>query len=126
MRCVSLVAMAVFVVIWAGCDLLGPDGRLYAGVVVDAETGLPIEGIDVSFQTSGGFAIYTAVASTLTDATGRFRLRSDRGALFVNSPGCYGAVPCPFNPAYSGGNVTLGTRDRTDLRFDLRRLDGRR
>lgn len=120
-RLFGLGALALTLVM-SGCDLLA-DGDVYAGIVVEAETGVPIEGIHISFQNISGFGGRSVRSEALTDVAGRFRLRSTGGALFVNDPPCYGAIPCPFNPAYSGGLVTIGSRDRTDLRFELRRSE---
>ncbi len=87
--------------------------------MVERGTDAPIEGIHVSFQRVGNVGNRSVVSETLTDAAGRFRLRRTSGALFINDPACYFAVPCPFNPAYSGGVFTIGDSDRRHLRFEL-------
>ncbi len=61
----------------AGCSLFGADTTRASGVVVNAETGAPVSGIDVSFRTGGGFAVYPAVDTDRTDGAGRFDLASD-------------------------------------------------
>ena len=123
----ALVAVAA--VALPGCDLFDPGGPSYGGVVVDAETGAPVEGIQMSLQVSGGgFGTYHAVAEDLTDADGRFRLRdpldrASRATLFVNSPGSFDNEPSPYNPLYSGGPVGFYDFDeRLDLRVELRRI----
>ena len=112
-----------FALVVSGCDLF-PDGEVYAGVVVEAETGAPIEGIHVSFQNVSGVGGRSIRSETLTDTSGRFRLRSTGGALFINDPPCYFAPTCSFNASYSGGNVTIGDSDRTQLRFELQQRPG--
>jgi hypothetical protein len=74
-----------------GCDLFDPGGPSYAGVVVDAETEEPIEGIQVSLQINSSSWGYSIVAEDFTDANGEFWLRdpldrASRSILFVNSP----------------------------------------
>ncbi len=111
----------------SGCDLFDPGGPSYAGVVVDAETGEPIEGIPVSLQVSGSFAGYSIVAEDLTDVEGRFWLRDplDRGSrsiLFANSLPYMGDQPSYHNPSYGGGNVNFDFNDRHNIRIELSRL----
>ena len=83
----TLVALVLF----SGCDTLGLGGGLtYSGVVVDAATGAPIEGIHVSLQVGGGgFGLYSLVEGSFTDRAGEFRLETDRRdtRLYINAPG---------------------------------------
>ena len=107
----------------SGCDALGlADGLIYSGVVVDAETGAPIEGIHVSLQVGGGgFGLYTMVEVGLTDRAGAFRLETDRRdtQLYINNPVCYGD-PCPFDSDYSSrGPLPRGSGD---FRIELQPL----
>ena len=110
-----LLALMTF----GGCGLFGPDGDLYAGVVVVRETGLPVEGIHVSIQRSSSFAGYHIVAEAMTDSAGRFRMRSSDGAIFVNDPPCYFSTPCSYNPRYSSGLAFIGNSDRTRIRIEI-------
>lgn len=110
----------------AGCDFLGLGGAIYSGVVVDAETQEPIEGIQMSLKIGGGgFGSYTIVAAVLTDGEGRFKVRdpevgsSGRPDLYVNSPNCFGSENCPYNSMYSGGNLDYD--NRRDIRVELQR-----
>ncbi len=106
----------------SGCDLFDPGGPSYAGVVVDAETGEPIEGIQVSLQVNSGI-----VAEDLTDADGRFWLRdpldrSLRSTLYVNYPEYSGDHQNAGNPDYDGGPVIFDFEDRNTIRIELARL----
>ena len=105
----------------SACDF-GSEGILLAGVVVERDTSVPIEGIHVSTQTVGMVGNRSITAEALTDREGRFRFRSQDGALFVNSPPCYFSNTCAYNPAYSGGNVSIG-ENRTGIRIELIRRD---
>ena len=113
----------------SGCDFLTPGGPSYAGVVVDAETNTPVEGIQISLQIGGGsFGSYTTIAETLTDVEGRFSLRDPGGRsgggadLYVNSPGYTGGQSSVFNPMYAGGLVNYRLGDRQDIRIELQRM----
>lgn len=123
-----LVALFFLLVGTAGCDVFSPGPPLYAGVVVDAESGAPIAGIHVSLKINGGsVGGATTVAFTKSDEAGRFRLRdsedrASRPNLYVNDPSCFGAGDCPLNPEYGGGLVSRGSQDREDLRIELHRL----
>ncbi len=111
----------------AGCDVFSPGGPSYVGVVVDAETGAPVEGIQLALKVSGGgFGSYTTVASTLTGSDGRFEVRdpqdrASRATLWVNRPGYNGGQPTPYNPLYRSGLVDYEFNDRHDIRVELRR-----
>ena len=126
----QLVATCVMtgVLAIAGCDFLSPGGPSFSGVVVDAVTEEPIEGIQMSLKISGGgFGSSTIVASVLTDADGKFWLRdpkdrAGRPGLYVNSPGYTGDQPSPYNPLYTGGLADYDFDDRHDIRVELRQL----
>ncbi|MGB3542819.1 hypothetical protein [Rubrivirga sp.] len=125
---VSPVVLALAVLVsglaHSGCGLLPPDGRTFAGVVVDAETGDPLPGILVSLKRSGGFGSYRTVASTRTDDAGRFAVSEPdehyAEAVFrVNSPD-YGE-DVPFDPCY-GGTLNEGLRPIDRMRVQLLRI----
>ena len=125
-----MLGVAITLVL-GGCDLIeatfDPGGPLYAGVVVEAETGEPLEDIHVSLQTIMGYGGRTVVAEDLTDADGRFRLRDPKdratqAAFFVNSPGNIGESPSPYNPLYHGGNYYYDPEDRQNIRIELQRV----
>ena len=57
----------------SGCDLLGPGGTSAEGVVVDAETGAPIQDVWVTLRFGGGgFAGPNVIASDSTASDGTF------------------------------------------------------
>lgn len=122
-----LAALVTFAVTIPGCDLFDPGGPSFAGVVVDSETGVAVQGIQMSLKVSGGgFGASTVVAAVLTDADGRFWLRdskdrANRSGLYVNDPECFGAEPCPFDTRYTGGLADYDFDDRHDVRVELRR-----
>ena len=127
-RLVLLAALIAWSTSLAGCDFLSPGGPSFTGVVVDAETGEPVEGIQMSLQIGGsGFGNPVIVASVLTDTNGRFWLRDpeqsriDRPGLYVNDPNCYGSLTCPFNTLYTGGIANYSFDNRHDIRIELRR-----
>jgi hypothetical protein len=99
--------------------VLGLGGSTWSGVVVDAETGAPVEGIHVSLQGGGGFGGYTIVEATFTDRDGEFRLHTSRNdtILFVNAPGLGNDED--FRPDYIGSGPLLYT-DRP-MRIELSR-----
>lgn len=110
--------VAVCSVLLGGCDVLGAGDLVYAGVVVEQGTGVPLAGIHVSTQIVGAVGNSSTTAETLTAADGSFRLRSRRGALFVNAPG-YGREPGLYNAAYSGGVFLVGDGDPERMRIAL-------
>lgn len=128
MRYILLAASVVLALAAAGCDLVTSGGTSYAGIVVDADTGDPVEGIQMSLKVGGGgFGSYSIVAETLTDAAGRFQLRapdndraSGQAALFVNSPGYIGDQPSPYNPSYTSGPVNYSPGNRRNIQVELR------
>lgn len=102
----------------SGCDFID-SGNTYAGIVVDAGTGVPIEGIYMSLvRGGGGFGSYTEVDSDITDRDGAFRLHADGedASLFVNSPG-YG-ISGVYRPDYSSMSPAF-YRDRRNMRLEL-------
>ena len=125
-KAVWLAACIALSAALGGCDLLSPGGATFAGVVVDAETGVPIEGIQMSLKIGGsGFGNYVIVAETLTDSEGRFRVKdpggTDRPGLYVNSPGYVGDQPSPYNPLYTSGLADYRFENRHNIRIELRR-----
>ena len=117
----GIVALCALLAV-GGCDVLGiGDGLTYSGVVVDAETGAPVEGIHVSLQVgSGGFGLYNIVEVGFTDRTGVFRLETDRRdtRLYVNSPG-YGGEEAYRADYSSRGPLPRGSGD---FRIELQHL----
>ena len=112
----------------SGCSLI-VDGTTHAeGIVEDAETGAPIEGVSVSFRTGGGFAHYPAVALDCTDATGRFELSSDAidggssGLMLGVNDGTGYEINCGYDDryvsAFPAGGVRHG-RSESRIRFTL-------
>lgn len=115
----QLVALlAVPLVTLAGCDLFS-GGRTYSGVVVDADTGLPVEGIHMSLRTSGGgVGGYVIIEGVFTDRDGEFRLQTERhdADVYANSPG-YGGDDL-YRPEY-GSAGPIFYRDRDNIRVEL-------
>ena len=113
----SLFLSLLFLTAASGCDAVFPDPS-YAGVVVDAETGAPLEGIHVSFQTNGSFGQYSVVAKDLKRNARSIRNRnpnSRRAPKIANSPrGVFGPPPPTLNTAYGGGLVS-GFDDRHNI-----------
>lgn len=122
----ALGILLLFGVSTGGCDLFDSGGPSYAGLVVDAETGEAVEGIQVSLKDNASDWGYVIVAEDLTDPEGRFRLRDplDRASpaiLFVNAPN-YSGPECPLcNVTYFGGVVDYNDQDRRDIRIELER-----
>lgn len=108
----------------SGCDALTGTTTTVYGTVTDKRTGAPIEGISVALVTSGGFGLYVAEASTVTDAQGRYRLSTDFDRangidLFVNQTvmsavGNYDAASWNYVNAFPGGRMTR--RDSNSVR----------
>ena len=114
--------------LFAGCDLLGSGGETtVSGVVVDAETGDPLENIWVTLRVSGGrFGAYPAVAEDSTDAQGRFYLddpvrRSSYPILYVNYVGHEGGGV--RNPSYSTHTERIESNTHRTVRVELQPLD---
>lgn len=119
-RQAAALAVALLLPALAGCDTLGLGGSTWSGVVVDAATGEPLEGIHVSLQVGGGgFGAYTMVEVGVTNRDGEFRLHTSRHdtSLFVNEPLCYGAPDCPVDTSYGGAGPLL--RGTGELRVEL-------
>jgi hypothetical protein len=111
----------------SGCSLF--DSTTYAeGAVVDRETGAPIEGVNVSFHTGGGFGSYPAVATDCTDSAGRFELSSDvvdggsSGLMLGVNDGSGYQIGCGYDDryvsAFPAGGVSHG-RSESRIRFTL-------
>ncbi len=125
MRALLLVLTAAGL---AGCSLFGSDTTRASGVVVNAETGAPVAGIDVSFRTGGGFAVYPAVDTDRTDSAGRFTLESDAidsgaSGLMISINSCaYGQTDCRYDARY-GSAIQADAVDhghsKTNLRLEL-------
>lgn len=127
--CLTLLAgLSLF----SGCDLLGSGGETtVSGVVVDAETGDPLEGIWVTLRVCGGCVSGDPpVAADSTDEGGRFYLydpvhRSSYPGLYANRVGygedvSYGAV---YNPAYHRFYSGVEPGKHHKVRIELQPLD---
>lgn len=85
----AFAALLLLLTALSGCDAFGLGGTTWTGLVVDAETGEPIEDMQVSLKVgAGGFGGYRVVESAFTDREGAFRLHTSRSdtILFANSP----------------------------------------
>ena len=112
------VLLRALLLILGGCDLFGGGDTVVTGVVVNAATGEPLEGIGVVLEIgTGSFGGYVTVAEDLTDSEGRFRLRHDAatdsdGPIFV-------ANANPYNPSFSQLRSRVSSGDFRTLRVEL-------
>lgn len=103
----------------SGCDVLTGTTTTVYGTVTDQRTGAPVEGVSVvlGLQFIGR---PSSLASTVTDARGRYRLSTDFNKanlvdLYVNHT-AYGAM-VGYNPAY--GTYMKAVSKRRTTRLDV-------
>src|SRR5690554_1021041 len=103
------------------CELLGlgdPAEIVVAGVVLDAETREPVEGLDVILASSCAWSFCTARDWTRTDASGHFRVEYETGdegnwpLLRVNMEYCIEGWHCTH--PYRRNDEYGGFRDRVE------------
>ncbi len=113
-----LVVLALLAI--SGCDLFD-SGLTYSGVVVDASTGAPVEGVHVSLHASGGgFGGYFVAEAVLTNSNGEFRLQTERQDtdLYVNRPEYDYGDNALYRPEYTSPGPIF-YRDRDNIRIEL-------
>lgn len=76
MRFLLASTLLALVCLTSGCDVFGDTTR-YSGTVVDDGTGEPLEGIYVTIRTIPSLGHSTMLASTFTDAEGRYKISQD-------------------------------------------------
>lgn len=89
MRFLLASALLALVCFTSGCDIFGDETK-YSGIVVDNDTGEPIEGIYVTIRGGSGFPSGTTrLASTFTDDEGRYEISYDgtNVSLYANYVG---------------------------------------
>ena len=118
-----------------GCDLLGlggPGETTLQGVVVSAETGAPVAGVDVVLASGCSWGFCTALDGMRTGATGEFRVAyetEDDGSsllLLVNYDDCPAGFQCSYPYRWNPGwvrhldNIPRGQR-ASGVRIELQR-----
>src|SRR5690606_26243206 len=95
-----LVVLLAALLAAGGCDLFMHRETTVSGVVVDAETGNPLEGIGVTLRIgTAASGYYPVVAADTTSGQGTFRLRYDTEGR--SSYPIFEVNITPYNPSYS-------------------------
>jgi len=128
MRITLTIALALCL---TGCDIFSgePSSTVVEGVVLNAETGEPVQGLDVIFASTCSMSFCTILDWMRTDASGQFRVEYQTGdegnwpLLRVNRDNCPDGWHCThpyrWNDEYGGFMDRVEPGKRHELTIEV-------